>query len=272
MSQLLPELVTDYAEFVDFRNQSENEGVVNLESRNWLGSTSVLLIAYLKTKYKCEVMSTGHSKAKRYLDQMTQDPTWWRKEIKLLLSTGNSYVPFSVLPQEEDDFKTLYTKVSELLNVHKPVGGETAFKYVLSELTDNIYEHSEFENSFMMCQAYKKKGYVELSFIDDGVSIPKNFEKHEINFEGDWNAIEKAVNGYSTKDKDERGTGLKSSLQIYCEGAGAEAMIVSRSGLYYKRAEETKLFRLNEQQTFPGTLISIRIPMKIENIDIYKYA
>ncbi len=266
-----PELVSSYAEFVDFRNQAQVDGIIDLKNRKWLNSSSVLLLAYLKSEFSCPVVSSGRSNAKGYLDLMTQDPLWWTKETKLILSQGNSYIPFSQLPKEETDFKILYARISDLIKSHKPSGGEQAFKYVLGELTDNIYQHSNFKKSYVMCQAYKTKGYVELSFIDDGISIPGNFEKHNIDFDSDWDAITLAVSGQSTKDDYERGTGLRSSLQIYCEGAEAEAMIVSRNGIYYKKSQETQLYRLDDQQTFPGTLISIRIPMKIENIEIYKF-
>ncbi len=266
-----PELVSSYAEFVDFRNQALTDGIIDLKNRKWLSSSGVLLLAYLKSEFSCAVISTGRSNAKGYLDQMTQDPMWWTKEIKLILSRGNSYIPFSQLPREETDFKILFAKISDLIRSHKPSGGEQAFKYVLGELIDNIYQHSNFENAYVMCQAYQTKGYVELSFIDNGISIPGNFEKHKIGFEGDWDAISLAVSGQSTKDDYERGTGLRSSLQIYCEGAEAEAMIVSRNGLYYKKSQETQLYRLEDQQKFPGTLISIRIPMKVDNIEIYQY-
>ncbi len=271
MPPQLPELISSYSEFVDFRNQAKGESIVDLKDRKWLSSTSVLLLAYLRTKYGCALHSTGSSNAKGYLDLMTQDPMWWAKGLKVILSKGNSYIPFSELPKEEEDFRILFAKISDLIKSHKPSGGEEAFKYVLSELTDNVYQHSNFENSYMMGQAYKNQGYVELSFIDDGISIPGNFEKHKISFEGDWNAISMAVGGKSTKNDYERGTGLISSLKIYCEGADAEAMIVSRKGLYYKKSQETQLYRLEEQQKFPGTLISIRIPLKKNNIEIYQY-
>ncbi|MEM0136487.1 MAG: hypothetical protein QXU18_14875 [Thermoplasmatales archaeon] len=272
MPQVSPELVTNYSEFVDLRIQAQKNHFVDLKCRSWLSSTSVLLLAYLNTKYNCKVTSTGQSNAKGYYDLMTQDPMWWIKKISPPMSNDkSSYIPFSELPQKEAEFKTLFTKVNELIKSHMPVGGENAFIYVLSELTDNIYQHSKFKKSFMMCQAYRQKGYVELSFIDDGISIPGNFEEHGIVFDGDWNAISMAVSGQSTKDNYERGTGLKSSLRVYCEGAGAEAMIVSRNGVFYEKSEETLLYQLDDKQQFQGTLISIRIPMKTSNIDIYKY-
>ncbi len=266
-----PELVSSYVEFVDFRKQAQVDGIIDLKNKKWLNSSGVLLLAYLKSEYCCEVISTGESNAKGYLDQMTQDPLWWTIETKLILNRKNSYVPFSQLPKKETDFKTLFARVSDLLKSHRPSGGEQAFKYVLGEPTDNIYQHSNFKNSYVMCQAYRNKGYVELSFIDDGISIPGNFEKHSIDFQGDWDAISLAVSGQSTKYDYERGTGLRSSLEIYCEGAGAEAMIVSRNGLYYKKSQEAELYCLDDQEKFPGTLISIRIPVKIGNIEIYEF-
>lgn len=266
-----PDLIHSYVEYVQFRNQSIGTGVVNLKSRKWLNSTTVLLLAFLKSESGCQLVSNGDSDAKSYLDQMVADPKWWREKRKLQLNSRSSYIPFSELPEDEEDFKALFTRATELIKSYKSVGGESAFKHALSELTDNIYQHSQFEKSFMMCQAYEKKGYVELSFIDDGISIPGNFEDHDIKFDEDAIAISLAVDGQSTKDLVERGTGLGSSLRIYCEGAGAEAMIVSRKGAYYRKLQESTLYHLNDEQKFHGTLISIRIPVLQADIEYTKY-
>ncbi len=273
MSVALPELVSSYAEFIDFRNQVRNHGTIDLGNLKWLGSTGVLLLAYLKDKFGNNIVSESTSQAKSYFDQMTRDPAWWTKDTKLILNRGRSYIPFSKLPKKEAQFKILTNSISDLIKSYTLFGGKNALKYVLGEITDNIYQHSHFKNSYMMSQAYKTKRYVELSFIDDGISIPGNFQNHKIPFKGDWDAIFLAVNeGKSTKDDNGRGTGLGSSLRIYCEGAHAEAMIVSRKGLYYRKAqEEPRLYRLNDQQKFSGSLISIRIPMDTKIINIYNF-
>lgn len=271
MSSKQPDLINSYAEYVSFRNEFQENGAVDLTSRNWLSSTTVLLLAFLKSESGCPFVSNTESSAKGYLDQMVADPNWWRKKIKRLANSGSSYIPFSQLPAEEEDFKELFTRATELIKSYRSVGGQNAFKLVLSELTDNIYQHSRFGKSFMMCQAYKKKGYVELSFIDNGVSIPKNFEEHDIVFGADSRAISLAVDGQSTKDPVERGTGLGSSLRIYCEGGGAEAMIVSRNGAYYRKLNKSILYQLKDHQKFQGTLISIRIPMLQTDIEYTKF-
>jgi hypothetical protein len=263
--------ISSYLEFLKFRKVAERDGKIDLKDRKWISSTGVVLLAYLKEEYGYDVVSSDTSNAMGYFDQMTNDPTWWTKEFKREIIHDSSYIPFSELPPENISFKILFERIGELMRFYAPIGGETAFKYVLSELTDNIYEHSKFTKSFIMCQAYKTKQYVELSLIDNGISIPGNFETHSIAFHEDSNAIEMAVNGESTKGDLERGTGLKSSLDIYCEGAKAEAMIVSRNGIYYRKSNKPYLAQLDQDEGLLGTLISIRVPLRSSDIEIYKF-
>ncbi len=263
--------ISSYLEFLKFRKVADSDGMIDLKDRKWISSTGVVLLAYLKEEYGYNIVSSDTNNAMGYFDQMTNDPKWWTKELKREMIHDRSYIPFSELPSENTTFKILFEKVGELMRFYAPIGGETPFKYVLSELTDNIYDHSKFTKSFIMCQVYKTKQYVEFSLIDNGISIPGNFEAHGIAFNDDSEAIEMAVNGESTKGDLERGTGLRSSLDIYCQGAKAEAMIVSRNGIYYRKSDKSYLANLDQDEGLIGTLISMRAPLRNYNIDIYKF-
>ncbi|MHB1806889.1 MAG: hypothetical protein ACYCR2_07815 [Thermoplasmataceae archaeon] len=214
--------------------------------------------------------------AKSYLDQMSLDPNWWKNGIPLsnLIRTGNTYIPFSKIPLQVQKFADLGTKIYNLISDYKPVGGTNAFKYLMSELIDNMYQHSEFNIAYTMCQVIRKKKYVEICFLDNGISIPGNFERHEIDFKDDPTAIKMAVDGISTKgdyESGERGFGLQSTLNMYCEGAQAEAMVVSRNGIYYKNSKEYELYNLNADQLFLGTIISIKFPIRSKDIEYIRY-
>lgn len=270
----LPDFVRSYVDFIEFREFSQRVGYIDLTGKNWLNSTTVMLLAFLKNKHSLDVVASDESDAAGYLNWLTQDPMWWTKADSPLfnfLYSGLSYVPFSELPKSDIEFKTLLLRIYTLITSYETVGGQNAFKYVQNELSDNIYQHSRFERSFMMGQAYTKKKYLELSFVDDGVSIPGNFEIHGIEFEEDRRAIGLATEGVSTKNTDERGTGLGSSLAIYCIGADAEALIVSRNGLYYQKSDKVTLYSLNSSQSFSGTMVSIRVPMLKNEINISQY-
>lgn len=112
----------------------------------------------------------------------------------------------------------------------------------------------------ILAQKYPKKGFIEICFLDDGVSIPQNFETHGYNFEYDSEAIIQAINGRSTKVQcfggPERGYGLNNILNIFVEGGKGELLVVSRKGVFYK-SQDAKIYELGKE--FQGTLVSLRI-------------
>ena len=67
--------------------------------------------------------------------------------------------------------------------------------------------------------------------MDDGVSIPHNFELHDLMGRRDCDAILDAINGKSTKDEfGSKGWGLNSNAQLFTENGG-EFSITSRNGM-----------------------------------------
>ena len=266
-----PDFVNSYAEYLEYRRSARNKGKIDLFGKKFLNSTTVLLLAALKLEENIDIVASDQSDAASYLNRMCSLPNWWNSRFgKIIFGTG-SYIPFSMLPNDNDQFKTLLGRINELIGSYDSLGGPSAFNLVLCELTDNIYQHSKFDKAFMMCQAYEKKKYIELSFIDDGISIPGNFDKYSIDFKSDTEAINMAVQGTSTKNDSERGRGLGDSLSVYCKSVNAQAIIVSRKGFYYRKGEEIKLYKLSEEQKFQGTLVSLRLPILNKHIDYTKY-
>lgn len=48
-------------------------------------------------------------------------------------------------------------------------------------------------------------------------------------------------------------------------------MIISRNGVYYRKSDKSYLIKLNQTEGLPGTLISIRAPLRSPKIEIYKF-
>ena len=71
--------------------------------------------------------------------------------------------------------------------------------------------------------------------MDNGLSIPGRFDKSNVDFIDDCNAIEKAINNVSTVSDNpyERGNGLWATIRLVIEGNGGEILIVSRNVLLY---------------------------------------
>ena len=117
---------------------------------------------------------------------------------------------------------------------------------------------------------FPKVGITEMSFFDNGISIPRSFENAGFEFDNDCDIIKTCINGESTViDEEDRGYGINSSIQLVTEGNNGEILIVSRNGMYHSASEE-KYLHLDERYKLDGTLISIRVSRnQVQNF--YKY-
>lgn len=148
-------------------------------------------------------------------------------------------------------------------------GGEFLLRFIINEITNNIDEHSHCLNSYFLWKEYEDQ--IELSFIDDGISIPKSLENAGIFFKNDCDAINKAINGASEDRTNEllRGYGLNSSANLVVRGNNGSILIISRKGLLHIDKYEKK-FKELKNNYIQGTLVSVLINKSMVK-DFYTY-
>lgn len=175
--------------------------------------------------------------------------------------TGNNL--FDIGNNNEDLKDELYS------HLDSDFGGEFLLRFIINEIINNIEEHSYSKNSYFLSREYGDK--LELSFIDDGISIPKSLENAGIDFKNDCDAIDKAINGASEDKTNEllRGYGLNSSLNLVVRGNGGEILISSRKGLLHLDKYEKK-FKELKKNYIQGTQVSMLIN-KSNLEDFYPY-
>jgi anti-sigma regulatory factor (Ser/Thr protein kinase) len=80
----------------------------------------------------------------------------------------------------------------------------------IGELLDNIEDHSQCDHGFATVQYYSTKQRLDLCIVDDGITIPGNFEQHGIDIQSDSQAVRRALTeGLSTKkERDAQGVAL----------------------------------------------------------------
>lgn len=148
-----------------------------------------------------------------------------------------------------------------------------SIKFILAELSDNIDQHSNFTFASLMAQYYPNKECLDLAVLDNGITIPFNFEKHDISFDKDSEAIKKALFGEVTTRKDDlmRGFGLRSCKDISTKGINGELHILSRKGLIIIKDDNKPIFHDFEEVSLKGTLIYFRLPTPKKAFNIYPY-
>lgn len=254
-------LLDDYKKFCDIRERSCSGQIINLGNESFLCPSSLLpLINYLKitnsknicssserlNSYVCTIMSKAHTNLE-----------------------NKSFIPFTELPKNELDANKTMSMLFGKLKDGKDVGGQNAFKYMVSEMIDNIYQHSNFNNAYFMAQKYPKLGFMDVCFYDDGIGIPGSFRNAEVNFSSDKDAIYKAITGVSTKGK-ERGYGLSKNIEIIEKDFKGEMLIISNEGAVHLFKEKLFKYDLSKKYILMGTLVSYRYNFPVADVDIYE--
>ncbi len=275
-----PELLWEYFKFSKVGNIALKSKIVNISNHNWIYPTFLVPLCNLIINNDFEYIPPSNFNAKNYINTV----------ITTEYSGKSTYVPLQFLPYNYKEFGSVISNLQEWCDNGKNYGGLGAFTFLFNELIDNIYQHSDFKNAYVIAQSYPNKNFSEVCIFDDGISIPKSFENYNISFRSDAHAISRAINGLSTKDEG-RGYGLNNSIDMYTKGGNAEFLIVSRNGIFYKKHREpVKLYNTeimnttndilnNGYATFDkeyippleGTLISMRIPYPIPKIETQLY-
>ena len=204
---------------------------------------------------------------KDYIDHMVQ-----MKPIAY--SPGRTYIPIALLPRNSIHANEVVNPIFIFHSNGENYGGEGAFKYFIWELVNNIYEHSEFSESMVMAQRYEKKGFAEIAFLDNGITINGSLKRAGKGLDDDFEAISKAMEGLSAKKDQGRGYGLWSTTRLCIEGLGGNMLIVSGAGaVYYGEARQLrKKYKLSQEYLrLDGTLISIRIPYPAKMVEVNEY-
>lgn len=184
---------------------------------------------------------------------------------------GNTFVPVSHFAKESmESVEKEVGPAYDIIEKFFPRYLHQEACFLISELTDNIDQHSKFSHGSIMLQIYKRKGYVDIGVLDDGLTIPGLYKEHGISFEDDCDSLEKALRGVSTKNEPGRGKGLSSTKKLVMSGLKGEIHVISGKGLV-KFDEKGKLSRFLLPSPLKGTLVYLRFKIPEKSLNIYDY-
>lgn len=103
-----------------------------------------------------------------------------------------SKLPESRVESDEVDFITEY-----MLNINCEYGGYFALRTVISEIANNVYDHSRQEcediQSYIFSKLDEHYKKLDITLVDDGASIPKVFELSNVDFDNDCKQLKKQL-------------------------------------------------------------------------------
>lgn len=158
-------------------------------------------------------------------------------------------------------------------------GMEMPLSYFLGELIDNIEQHSESKYAYIFSQYLPNEGCIDLCIADEGITIYGSFiraGKHIDKIKGnEAMALQMANEGVSTKDRpsaENRGYGISVSRNMLVNGLGGAFFMLSGQAFHRHDKRGTDFVNLPEPIGWDGTVILLRIPIRIPNgFNIYKY-
>ncbi len=232
---------------------------IDLSAEIFFTPTTLLPLAVYINKHKKKITPPTNSNVKNYLELITgQRPPG--------ILYKQTYSPLVKLPAKPQEFNSIYSTILKICKQGEKLGGPNTFQYLLDELTTNIYEHSGFNYSYVMLQRYPKGKFVEIVFVDDGKTIPGSYESAGVNCDEDYEYLKKALLGESTKKEKNRGFGLGTSVKLVCEQILGQIFLISRNGAFLAEKNNKKFFKVPNEYSYSGTLITIRIPYPAKNV------
>ncbi|KZX11097.1 hypothetical protein MBFIL_15290 [Methanobrevibacter filiformis] len=235
-------------------NYEDGSESIDTSDYSYLAPTTLIPLLCNINKYNLKKIHT-HQNTEKYV-----------KEILNMKSTLTR-TPYMVLPHNEKDRQNKELSHKMALRINEDYGGFYVLRHIISELTNNIYNHTSFEDGYAnqgytYAQEYPNLKMLDICVMDDGLSIPGRFKKSGIEFTDECHAIEKAISNLSTVSKNphERGNGLWTTVKLVVEGNKGSVLIVSDKGcLHINGIEDYKYKVLHNKNKFKGTLISVRL-------------
>jgi hypothetical protein len=258
----LPSVLESYLTFCDVRQAYYGSGKLELGA-DFVFPTTLLPLGLLVAQTGATLHASSPA-VQGYLD--------WILNVDEVPAEG-TYIPIVHLPESPEACQGVLSRLEDLSGKTRLFSeNRTAYRYLLSELIDNIYQHARASHAYVMAQFYPAKGLIEAGFMDDGVTIRGSLEEGtsaRYSTESGPQPILDALGGRSAKSTEARGFGLGSSVRV-ANALGGEVMIVSGDGAVVATEDgNIQPFSLTKERKLGGTLVSIRLAEADRKISLY---
>ena len=206
-----------------------------------------------------------------------------REDVEAVMQKymDKTYLPlcsFAMTDSNKDTFGSIMKSVL-MKQTDFGRGGSSSLSYLISELLDNISEHSQSPNGYVFSQFLEKEGVIDLCIADTGITVAGSFELAELYQEeidgSETEALKLANEGYSTKNRPEaenRGYGISTSKAMLVTGMKGGFFMLSGGAFHRYENGTNDYIGLKNIFRWKGTVILLRIPVVLpENFNYIDY-
>ena len=260
ISDRLDDLVNNLSEMHNALQNGENE--VDLSSVKFVTPLAILPLAVYANNNGIKINCTEDP----YVDACSYlDTIGFQNGVTEFQKIDKRYLPITKLSTSERS-KLLGEYEERMLS---QMGIQTVvLKHLTSELVNNVREHAQINQYWLLAQYYKTThATVEIVLADCGIGYKNSYEATKFEARDDKSAIINALEGRSSKaELNGRGFGIPSIVKIFVGALGGKLVIMSGKSLIYYKKEERKEIKLKSY--WQGALVGINFSPK--QIDFYK--
>lgn len=195
------------------------------------------------------------------------DASELREKEDLISYCRKSYIPISKFIINNNDIDKIQEVLQGVIQEQHGISQtmKTPISHLLSELVDNIAEHSGSKWGYLFCQRVQKQLFIVIadtgktiynSYIDNGKYI-------DLIGTDEAMALKIANDGYSTKnrpDAENRGFGISKSREMVVNGLKGGFFMLSGTAFYRHSDDDISVVKIPEFFRWNGTIVLIRIP------------
>ncbi|MCH8549756.1 MAG: hypothetical protein LAT80_12865 [Balneolaceae bacterium] len=154
--------------------------------------------------------------------------------------------------------------------------GSNASYLLISEMVDNIIEHSEANNAFIFSQFWNKTESCQICLVDNGIGIYNSLSKAMRDVSNNKDAlrqvIEEQLSAKNEFGDQHRGTGIKNTIRLLSNNQlnGFFNIISGTSGYYVDSTSNNFFFELKDY-SWNGTIVNMGFKKPPPNFDMYDY-
>lgn len=191
-----------------------------------------------------------------------------------------SYIPVCRFSRKSRNIDSMQTIIQTVIEKQKNLDTrlKTPLSYLTSELICNISQHSKSEYGYIYSQYLSSERSLDLCIADDGITVYGSYVKSgrfidEIGG-NEAVALYLANEGFSTKNlpnAENRGFGLSTTKSMIVDGLGGAFFMLSGNAFHrYDEASGKQYIKLPEDINWRGTIVLLRIPLKVRSTFRYE--
>ncbi len=278
-------VLTDFLQQIN-NAENENEFIFDLKEVNFAFPFFLLPVASIinyKKQSGIKVNIELNTNIREYFSYLlfpeglnSLNNSLWRDKLKTF--SFKTYLPICVIPTRtvsSTEREQLLTVFSKILNNQLNLTGNivSVLSYLLTETIDNITDHANVDNGWLMVQNYPQKGFLDICIVDTGKGILQTYKDFGFTeIDTDIKAMQNAINGRSTKDMKERGFGISTTRRMLVEGLKGKYFLFSGSAFYVWTSQNETITNIQNSFKWKGTMLALRIPKNIpDNFKLYSY-